>query len=63
MLKRIVEIFTLKSIKSRVQLAFASIILVLVFSGALSLFELERVSHDTEEILRQSKSSVKAAHG
>lgn len=61
MLKRLVEIFTLKSIKSRVQLAFASIILLLVFSGALSLFELERVSHDTEEILRQSKMSTDLA--
>lgn len=61
MLKRVVEIFTLKSIKRRVQLAFASIILLLVFSGALSLFELERVSHDTEEILHESKISTDLA--
>ena len=61
MLKRVVEIFTLKSIKRRVQLAFTSIILLLVFSGALSLFELERVSHDTEEILLQSKMSTDLA--
>ena len=61
MLKRVVEIFTLKSIKRRVQLAFTSIILLLVLSGALSLFELERVSHDTEEILLQSKMSTDLA--
>lgn len=61
MLKRVVEIFTLKSIKRRVQLAFTSIILLLVFSGALSLFELERVSQDTEEILHQSKMSTDLA--
>lgn len=61
MLKRVVDIFTLKSVKRRVQLAFASIILLLVFSGALSLFELERVSHDTEEILQQSKLTTDLA--
>lgn len=43
-------------------MAFASIILLLVFSGAISLFELERVSHDTEEILRASKVSTDLAH-
>lgn len=62
MLRRIVEIFTLKSIKRRVQLAFTSIILLLVLSGALSLFELERVSQDTEKILHQSKVSTDLAH-
>lgn len=62
MLKRVVEIFTLKSIKRRVQLAFTSIILLLVFSGALSLFELERVSQDTENILHESKISTDLAH-
>ena len=61
MLKRVVEIFTLKSIKRRVQLAFASIILLLAFSGALSLFELERVSQDTEKILQESKISTDLA--
>lgn len=61
MLKRVVEIFTLKSIRGRVLLAFTSIVLLLVFSGALSLFELERVSHDTEEILLQSKMSTDLA--
>ena len=61
MLKRVVEIFTLKSIKRRVQLSFTSVILLLVFSGALSLYELERVSHDTEEILLQSKMSTDLA--
>lgn len=62
MLKRVVDIFTLKSIKRRVQLAFTSIILLLVFSGALSLFELERVSQDTERILHESKVSTDLAH-
>ena len=62
MLKRVVDIFTLKSIKRRVQLAFTSIILLLMFSGALSLFELERVSQDTEKILHQSKVSTDLAH-
>lgn len=61
MWRRVTDIFTLKSIKGRVQLAFASIVLLLVFSGALSLFELERVSHDTEEILLQSKMSTDLA--
>lgn len=62
MLKRVVEVFTLKSIKSRVLLAFTSVILLLVLSGALSLFELERVGHDTGEILHQSKLSTDLAH-
>lgn len=62
MLKRIADIFTLQSIKRRVQLAFASIILLLVFSGALSLFELQRVGQDTEKILQQSKISTDLAH-
>jgi hypothetical protein len=37
-------------------------ILLLIFSGALSLFELERVGHDTEEILYQSKECTDLAH-
>ena len=61
MFKRIKEIFTIKSIKRRIQLAFASIILLLFFSGATSLLELERVSHDTEEILLASKENVDLA--
>ena len=61
MFKWIRDIFTIKSIKSRIQLAFASIILLLFFSGATSLLELERVSHDTEEILLASKENVDLA--
>ena len=61
MLKKLKDIFTLNSIKRRTQLAFASIILLLFFSGAISLLELERVSHDTEEILLASKENVDLA--
>lgn len=53
--------FTISSIKRRVQIAFLSLILLLCFSGAMSLFELERVSHDTEEILLASKQNVDLA--
>lgn len=61
MFKKLKNIFTVKSIKSRTQLAFLSIILLLFFSGATSLLELERVSHDTEAILRASKESTDIA--
>ena len=61
MFKWIRDVFTIKSIKRRIQLAFASIILLLFFSGATSLLELERVSHDTEEILLASKENVDLA--
>lgn len=61
MLQRVKDMFTLGSIKSRVLLAFLSIISLLVFSGVMSLLELERVSHDTEEILRASKESTDLA--
>ena len=55
------KIFKVNSIKRRIQLAFMSIILLLFFSGAMSLFELERVSHDTEEILLASKENIDLA--
>ena len=61
MLERVKKIFQINSIKRRMQLAFLSIILLLCFSGAMSLFELERVSHDTEEILLASKQNVDLA--
>ena len=61
MLNWLKDIFTIGSVKSRVRLSFFSIILLLFFSGAMSLFELERVSHDTEEILRASKANVDLA--
>ena len=51
MFKKLKNIFTIGSIKRRMQLAFMSVILLLFFSGATSLLELERVSHDTEVIL------------
>lgn len=38
-----------------------SLLLLLFFSGAMSLFELERVSQDTEEILLASKANVELA--
>ena len=61
MFKKLKNIFTISSIRSRMQLAFLSIITLLCFSGAISLFELERVSHDTEEILHVSKDSTELA--
>lgn len=48
--------------KRRLRVAFMSIILLLLFAGAMSLFELERVSHDTEEILLASKENVDLAN-
>ena len=38
-----------------------SLLLLLFFSGAMSLFELERVSKDTEDILLASKENVDLA--
>ena len=61
MFKKLKNIFTIGSIKRRMQLAFMSVILLLFFSGAISLLELERVSHDTEVILRASKESTDLA--
>ncbi|MBO5801209.1 MAG: hypothetical protein J6Q07_02400 [Alistipes sp.] len=61
MFKKLKNLFTISSIRSRMQLAFLSIITLLCFSGAISLFELERVSHDTEEILHVSKDSTELA--
>lgn len=61
MLNKLKDIFTISSVRHRVSLAFMSIILLLCFSGAMSLFELERVSHDTKEILMASKENVDLA--
>ncbi|MBO5832149.1 MAG: hypothetical protein J6Q95_02530 [Alistipes sp.] len=61
MFNRLKKVFTISSIRRRIQLAFMSIILLLFFSGAMSLFELERVSHDTAEILLASKQSTDLA--
>ena len=43
------------------RVAFMSLLLLLFFSGAMSLFELERVSKDTEDILRASQENVELA--
>ena len=53
--------FQINTISRRMRTAFMSIILLLIVSGAMSLFELERVSHDTEEILTASKTNVDLA--
>ena len=56
-----IKILTIDSMRRRISTAFLSIILLLFFAGAMSLFELERVSHDTEEILMASKQNVELA--
>lgn len=61
MFERLKKILKIGSIKRRLRVAFMSLILLLCFSGAMSLFELERVSHDTEEILLASKGNVDLA--
>ena len=43
------------------RVAFMCLLLLLFFSGAMSLFELERVSKDTEDILLASKQNVELA--
>ncbi len=55
------RIFNINSVNRRLRVAFMSIVLLLFFSGAISLLELERVSHDTEEILLASKQNVDIA--
>lgn len=55
------KILTIDSMRRRITTAFLSIILLLFFAGAMSLLELERVSHDTEEILLASKQNVDLA--
>lgn len=60
-LKKIRDNFRINSISRRMRLAFMSIILLLIISGAMSLLELERVSHDTEQILTASKTNVDLA--
>lgn len=47
--------------RKRMFVGFLSIVLLLFFSGMVSLFELGRVSNDTEEILLASKSNVELA--
>ena len=55
------KIFTINSVTRRMRVAFMSLLLLLFFSGAISLLELERVSQDTEEILLASKENVELA--
>lgn len=61
MFKKIAKIFAISSISRRIRTAFTSIILLLIFSGTMSLFELERVGHDTEEILNASQENIEIA--
>ena len=61
MLRRIKGLFSMRGIARRMRVAFLSIILLLIFAGATSLLELERVSHDTELILMASKNNVDIA--
>ena len=61
MWKRIKALFAVRGIERRMRVAFTSIVLLLVFAGATSLLELERVSHDTEQILVASEQSVDVA--
>lgn len=55
------KIFTINTVTRRMRVAFMSLLLLLFFSGAISLLELERVSQDTEEILLASKENVDLA--
>lgn len=61
MWRKIEDFFKIESLTTRVRLAFMSIILLLMFSGAMSLIELQRVSSDTEEILIASKYNSELA--
>ncbi len=55
------KLLTIGGIRKRMFVGFVSIVLLLFFSGMVSLFELGRVSNDTEEILLASKSNVELA--
>lgn len=61
MIKQLNKIFSITTITRRVRMAFTCLVLLLFFSGAMSLLELERVSQDTEEILLASKENVDLA--
>lgn len=61
MWKRFKSIFSITGVARRIRVAFLSILLLLIFAGATSLLELERVSHDTEQILVASEQSVEIA--
>lgn len=53
--------FRINSMQRRIRVAFFSIILLLTLAGMMSLFELERVGHDTERILVKSRDNVELA--
>ncbi|MBQ1173698.1 MAG: hypothetical protein IIX58_00765 [Alistipes sp.] len=61
MIKLLKNIFSIRTLTRRMRVAFMSLLLLLFFSGAMSLFELERVSKDTEDILLASKENVDLA--
>lgn len=48
----------MKGIRKRVLVSFLSVVILLFFAGLVSLFELRRVSSDTEEILRASERNL-----
>ena len=48
-------------IRKRVTLGFASIVSLLAFSGLISYFELSRLSHDTENIIRANSRNMELA--
>ncbi|WP_300748321.1 hypothetical protein [uncultured Alistipes sp.] len=51
----------MKGIRKRVLVSFLSVVFLLFFAGLVSLFELRRVSSDTEEILRASERNLELA--
>lgn len=51
----------MKGIRKRVLVSFLSVVVLLFFAGLVSLFELRRVSSDTEEILRASERNLELA--
>ena len=61
MTKKLKNIFTIQTLTRRMRVAFMCLLLLLFFSGAMSLLELERVSKDTEDILIASKANVELA--
>ncbi len=61
MWQKITDFFKIESLTTRIRLAFMCLTFLLLFSGVMSLMELERVGHDTEKILLASKSNVDLA--
>ncbi|MBO7265816.1 MAG: hypothetical protein J6U91_06290 [Alistipes sp.] len=61
MLKRFKGLFSMQGVARRMRVAFLSIVMLLFFAGATSLLELERVSHDTEQLLMANEQSVEIA--